>query len=234
MNRWKGSPQSTNQWKGSPQSTNRGRGLLGDEPVEGVCSVDEPVVKELHEVALEVLDLLGGDERVHHHLSVGSAVDTPLGTGDGGRVDSLTGARDRAGATNGSQPDHDLEFLLALSSRAREQIIGDIGHDFAAVLDLVRHGRRDGLDLRKRHRSSISIGLDLLVTALPRPGRLPSDSVTRAAVQAGTLLAAAGGCAGSPQVVVDNVVTRRGLAPLVAEFLGIGRRHGRSSQSSSE
>lgn len=84
------------------------------------------VGEELGQVTRVVLDLAGSNEAENGGRSVGSLVELPGFTANGGGINWGAGGRDGACTTKGGGPDHDLVLSVPTSSGRGEDVVRHI------------------------------------------------------------------------------------------------------------
>lgn len=105
---------------------------LGDVQAVVDALLVHEVREEVVQVAVKVLDLGVGHERVDGGVAVGALVKRPRGVGDGRRRDRGAGRRDGARAADGRQPHHDLVRVGAARGGGEPEVVGDVGNDVGA------------------------------------------------------------------------------------------------------
>jgi hypothetical protein len=208
--------------------------------------VVDQVGEESEHVTGEAGDGGLGDEAVNSHGAVGTLVQFPGDTVDGGSGNRRAGGGDRASTTQGSEPDHDLVLVRARGTGAQEHVVGDIRDDAGGgvAVDIAfvishsasipilcgQHSLQTNLpprprrlnaadaaqSLRSELQRNIGKALDLAGGAGPRVGGVPGNG--GAAQRVNTSALGAGGVgAQAPEVIVDDIAARSGRSPLVTE-----------------
>lgn len=105
------------------------------------------ISKEIHQITTETSNIGSvGSEGVNLIDTIASIPQLPAVASNSDCSNGLAGLRDGAGATEGGQPDHDFEFVLAACGGRGEDVVGDVGDDVAAGLYPGPFGG-EGLDL---------------------------------------------------------------------------------------